>query len=71
MPNSALSREYSCCLPISAHREYHAIIASDGLYRVVCILRKKDGVFNQTIFLECRRNALTVICHIDGRVSNV
>jgi len=44
VPNNALSRGHSCCLPISAHREYHAIVAPDGLYRVVCILRKKDGV---------------------------
>jgi hypothetical protein len=44
VPNNTLSREHSCCLPISAHREYHAVVSPDGLYRVVCILRKKDGV---------------------------
>jgi hypothetical protein len=50
--------------------QYHVIIAPDGLYREVCMLRKKDGVLHQTIFLECGRNCLTVISHIDGRVLN-
>jgi hypothetical protein len=70
VPNNAVSREHSRCLPISAHREYHAIIAPDGLNRVVCILRKKDGVFHKTTFLEFGRNSPTVISHIDGRVPN-